>query len=494
MTGKVVSVIGAGFAGMAAATYLADAGYQVSVFEKHDQAGGRARTFSAEGFTFDMGPSWYWMPDTFERYFADFSTQVSDFYKLDLLDPGFRIYFAKDDYLDIPPDQEELKSLLESMESGSAKRYDAFIADAEMKYRVGMQDLVEKPSLSITEFFDLRVLKGLFTMHLHTPFDKFVGRYFSHPRIRQLMEFPVLFLGATAAKTPALYSMMNYAGLKLGTWYPRGGMGMIAAGMKKLAEEKGVTFHFNAAIDEVEMINGMATAVISGEKRYSTDLVVSGADYHHTDRTLLTGASNYTEEYWTQRVMAPSCLLYYMGIGKKVKGLQHHNLFFDEDLGQHSTEIYDKPQWPSKPLFYVCCPSQSDETVAPEGCENIFLLMPLAAGLADDEKLRSRYRKVMLDRLQRLTGESIEEHIAYERSYCIADFKNDYNAYRGNAYGLANTLRQTAILKPSIKNKKLSNFYYTGQLTVPGPGVPPSLISGKLVAKQIIKEYPLNCS
>ncbi len=491
---KKVVVIGSGFSGLSAACFLAKAGFDVTVLEKNSSPGGRARKFEENGFVFDMGPSWYWMPDTFERYFAHFGAQVSDYYHLKLLDPGFRIYFGEDDFMDIPANQAELKALLESMEPGSAKRYDDFMADAEAKYRIGMQDLVEKPGLSITEFLDIRVLKGLFTMHLHTPFDKFVGRYFTHPRIRQLMEFPVLFLGATAAKTPALYSMMNYAGLKLGTWYPKGGMGMIVAGMKKLAESKGVEFHFNMPVDDIEIVDGHASAVISGTNRFSTDLVVSGADYHHTDRNLLKSTSNYSEEYWTQRVMAPSCLLYYMGIGKRLKGLQHHNLFFDEDLGQHSTEIYDRPQWPTKPLFYVCCPSLTDENVAPAGCENIFMLMPLAAGLEDNEELRARYRTVMLGRLEKLTGEQVTDHITYERSYCIADFQKDYNAYRGNAYGLANTLKQTAILKPRIKNKKLPNFFYTGQLTVPGPGVPPSLISGKLVANQIIKEYPLNCS
>lgn len=488
-----IGVIGGGFASLSAACYLAKAGYNTTIYEKHDMLGGRARCFEAEGFTFDMGPSWYWMPDTFERFFEDFGFDVRNLLDLDLLDPGFRIYYGKDDVLDVPANQDQLKKVLEELEPGSADAYDRFMQDAEVKYRIGMQDLVETPCLSPLEFCNLKVLKGLLRMQLFTPFDRFVKRYFRHDKILRLMEFPVLFLGASPDKTPALYSLMNYAGLKLGTWYPQGGMHQIVKAMEKVARALGVQIAYNSEVKAIESSKGKASRLVMEDRVVDCDIIVSGADYHHTEQHLLsTSQRNYSPSYWERKVMAPSSLLFYLGVDRKVDDLQHHNLFFDTDFATHAHEIYDTPKWPSDPLFYVCCPSKTDSTVAPEGSENLFILMPIAAGIDDDEATRARYFDLIMDRLEDHVSHSIRDHVVYSRSYCVKDFVQDYHAYRGNAYGLANTLRQTAILKPRIKNKTLPNLFYTGQLSVPGPGVPPSLISGKVVASQIMKEYPLN--
>ena len=486
-----VGVIGAGFAGLSAASYLARDGYEVTLYEKHDRVGGRARFFEQDGFRFDMGPSWYWMPDTFERYFADFGKSVSDFYTLQKLDPGFRIYFGKGDLLDVPADPEALQQTLEALEPGSAAAYRRFMEDAARKYRVGMQDLVDKPCLHPAEFLSWKVLRGAMQMQLFTPFDRFVRRYFKHEKIIRLMEFPVLFLGAAPEKTPALYSMMNFAGLELGTFYPEGGMYAIVAGMEKLAIELGVDIQRNATIEAIDTNGQTSSGIKLNGKTRAHEVVVSAADYHHTDTKLLSSElRNYNEEYWKSRTMAPSSLLFYLGLDCKVPGLQHHNLFFDADFAQHTAEIYEQPRWPTDPLYYVCCPSKTDTSVAPEGGENIFILMPVAAGLTDSDESRRQYFDIILDRLEHVLGAEIRSHIVYQRSYCINDFVEDYGAFRGNAYGLANTLRQTAVLKPRIKNRKVKNLYYTGQLTVPGPGVPPSLISGKIVARQITKDYP----
>lgn len=305
------------------------------------------------------------------------------------------------------------------------------------------------------------------------------------------MEFPVLFLGETADNIPALYSLMNYADIALGTWYPKGGMHEIIKGMVKLAEEKGVKIQYNSEIEEIEIQNGVAHSVrLKSGERIKADIVVAGADYHHVDRHLVNPKySNYSEEYWDKRVMAPSSLLFYMGINKRLKNLRHHNLFFDEPLGPHADAIYKNPRWPEKPLFYASVPSITDPSVAPEGMENLFLLIPLAPDLEDSEETREKYYDMIMERLERFSGQEIRSHVVYKRSYAHSDFKSDYHAYKGNAYGLANTLTQTAILKPSLKSKKVKNLYYTGQLTVPGPGVPPSLISGYVVAKEVLKEY-----
>ena len=493
-TPRRVIVIGAGFAGLSAATQLADLGYDVSILEKNSVPGGRARVFSEQGFVFDMGPSWYWMPDVFDDYFARFGKKTSDYYKLVRLDPSYKVIFGPSQEVNLPADMPGLRALFESIEPGAAAQLDEFLRQAAYKYEVGIKKFVWKPSRKLKEFLSLKLLYDVTRLDVFQPFASHVRKFFKDPRLLQLVEFPILFLGATAEKTPAMYSLMNYAEMKLGTWYPMGGMHEIVRGMVALAEEKGVKLILNQNIRHIAVEKGQATRVLTAEATYEGDIVVAGADYHHVDSQLLAEPyQNYNEAYWDSRVMAPSSLLYYIGVNKRVPKLTHHNLFFDEDFALHSREIYEDPQWPSRPLFYVSAPSKTDTSVAPEGCENLFLLIPVAPGLTDDtEEVRETYYNLLMDRLEAYVGEAIRPHVVYKRSYAHSEFREDYNAFKGNAYGLANTLRQTAILKPSLKNRKVKNLYYTGQLTVPGPGVPPSLISGLVVAKEVAKEFPLN--
>lgn len=483
---KVV-VIGSGFSGLAAATVLADAGKDVLVVEKNDTLGGRARSFSTDGFTFDMGPSWYWMPEVFENYFNRFDKTVSDYYELIRLNPSYRVYF-QNEYKDVPANIDELYQLFEELEPGSSGNLKKFLKDAQYKYEVGMNEFVWKPSHSLMEFADLRILKSAFKLQLFSNISNEIRKLFKHPFLVKILEFPVLFLGATAQNTPALYSLMNYADLELGTWYPKGGMFKIIEGMVALAKEKGVRFETSANIISVDTVGSKVVAVNTKTTKYECDFCVASGDYHHIDQNVLPKSlRNYTEEYWDKRDMAPSSLLFYIGLDKKIEGIKHHSLFFDEELDVHADEIYENPKWPSKPLFYVCAPSVTDTTVAPIGQENIFLLMPIAPDLEDNDEIREKYFDIICDRLKDRWGTDIRDHIVYKRSYCLNDFKEDYYAYKGNAYGLANTLMQTAFLKPKLKNKHLDNFFYTGQLTTPGPGVPPSLISGQVVASEILK-------
>ena len=490
MAATKVIVIGSGFSGLSAATCLAEAGYEVTVLEKNSTPGGRARSLSAGGYTFDMGPSWYWMPDVFESFFNRFGKSTTDYYDLKRLDPSYTVVFGKDDFVDIPANMQELRKLFEHIEPGSAAQLDRFLAQAAYKYEVGINQLVYKPGRSVSEFMNPRLLLDVLRMDVFQSFYSHIRRYFKNERLLKLMEFPVLFLGALPQNTPALYSLMNYADISLGTWYPMGGMYKIVEGMMSLALEKEVRFEFDQNVRQIEVTNGKATRVITDKSAFEADVVVASADYHHVEQQLLPEASrSYTEDYWNSRVMAPSSLLFYIGVSKPLQKLQHHNLFFDEDFGPHAHEIYTNPKWPEKPLFYVCAPSVTDASVAPAGCENLFILIPVAPGLQDSPEVRELYFDKVMDRLEQLTGQNIRNAIVYNRSYAHNDFISDYNAYKGNAYGLANTLMQTALLKPSLKSKKVSNLFYTGQLTVPGPGVPPSLISGQVVAKEIVKEF-----
>jgi len=482
-------VIGAGFAGLSAASFLARAGWQVTLLEKNEGPGGRARVFEAEGFTFDMGPSWYWMPGVFEQYFGQFGKKVSDYYELVRLDPSYQVIFGAHDTLGIPAGMPQLRQLFEDLEPGSAARLDEFLAQAAYKYEVGINKFVHLPSRSVTEFIDWEIVKGAVRLDLLQSMAKHARKFFSHPKLLKLIEFPVLFLGATPENTPALYSLMNYADLALGTWYPRGGMHQIVRGMVALAEELGVKIEYNQEVQEIVVAQGRTTGVRTATGFWPADAVVAGADYQYIEQQVLAPEyRHYSPAYWDSRTMAPSSLLFYLGVNRKLENLLHHNLFFDEDFSQHAHEIYEAPQWPSRPLFYASVPSKTDPTVAPAGQENLFLLIPVAPGLDDPDATREKYYNLLMDRLEKHCGHSVRDAVVYKRSYAHRDFVADYHSFKGNAYGLANTLKQTAILKPTLKSKKVSNLYFTGQLTVPGPGVPPSLISGQVVAGEVLKE------
>ena len=495
---KKVIIIGSGFAGLSAASFMAKAGWDVTVLEKHPIPGGRARYIKEAGFTFDMGPSWYWMPDVFERYFNQFEKKVSDYYQLERLDPSYRVYYPNGP-LDIPADFSSLQSLFESIEPGAGKQLEKFLEEAAYKYEVGVKKLVFKPGQSFKEFIDLDLLKGLFKLDVFCSMKSHVAKFFAHPKLVELMEFPVLFLGALPKKTPALYSLMNYADIKGGTWYPKGGMYQIVHGMYSLAMELGVNFCFEKNVTRIVIEEKIAKKVVAqsktgGEMIYEADVVIGGADYHHIETALLPETfRSYSDDYWNTRVMAPGCLLYYVGLNKKLKDIRHHSLFFDSSFAVHGKEIYTTKEWPSDPLFYVSATSVTDESLAPPGCENLFLLIPVASGLSNDtEALRESYFDMILQRMEKHFGQSIKESIIYKKSFAQSDFVSEYNSIKGNAYGLANTLLQTAVLKPSCRSKKVKNLFYTGQLTVPGPGVPPSLISGEVVAAEVIKAYGKN--
>lgn len=486
--GNRVIVIGAGFAGMSAAGFLARDGFDVTLLERHDQCGGRARQFQEDGYTFDMGPSWYWMPDVFENWFRAFGDEVSNHYQLKRLDPSYTVWFGEQDQVPIPSGEEAVIELFESIEPGSGKKLKQFLKEAAYKYNIGINDLVFKPGESLMEFADTRILSGVLKLHVLRSFSSYVRKYFKHPKLIQMLEFPVLFLGAMPDKIPALYSLMNYADISLGTWYPDGGMYRIVEGMEKVIRTQGVDIRFNSRVTKVEVENGNVSGVRCNGGFIPADYVVSSADYHHTEQQLLDEAyRTYNQKYWDKRVMAPSCLLWYIGVNKKVPGLQHHNLFFDTDFDAHAHAIYSNPSWPEDPLFYACCPSKTDAGVAPEGKENLFLLVPVAPGLEEDDTIREQYYDKVMDRLESHLGTAIRPHVEYVRSYAYRNFIEDYNAFKGNAYGLANTLKQTANFKPSLRSRKVEGLFFAGQLTLPGPGVPPSLISGQVVANLLQK-------
>jgi len=487
---KSVIIIGAGFAGLSAAAFMAKAGWSVSVIEQNETAGGRARQLKEDGFSFDMGPSWYWMPDVFEHFFEQFGKKVENYYTLTRLDPSYRIYW-QDGYTDLPANYEDLKDLFESIEKGSGLKLDKYLDEAAYKYKVGMQNLVYKPGQSLTEFFEWDVIKNMLRLDVFTSIKKHIAGYFSNEKLRQIMEFPVLFLGALPKDTPALYSLMNYADIKGGTWYPEGGIFSVVRAMQQLAEELGVKFYFNEEVEEIIIEKNTVKKVRTSNNIREADAIISGADYYFTENNLLPPLyRSYADKYWDRKVLAPSCILYYLGLNKKLENVLHHSLFFDVSFNQHADEIYKTPQWPSEPLFYLSAPSKTDNSVAPPGCENVVFLIPVASDLKNDtEDIKEYYFDKIIKRLEKQTGVLIKDSIIYKKTFSVSDFVAEYHSYKGNAYGLANTLRQTSIFRPSCQSKKVKNLFYTGQFTVPGPGVPPSLISGEVVSKQVLKLF-----
>jgi phytoene desaturase len=486
---KNIYIIGSGFSSLSASCYLAKEGYKVTVLEKNDTLGGRARQYKKDGFTFDLGPSWYWMPDVFERFFADFGKKPSDYYILDKLSPGYEVYFGKDDSFKISDRLEEIYQLFEEEEKGSSKHLKSFLDSAKSNYETAILDLVYKPGISPLELVNSTTIARV-TQFFSTIRTQ-VRKNIKSQKLIQILEFPVLFLGAKPSNTPAFYNFMNYADFGLGTWHPRGGMYKVIEGMVTLATTLGVKFQVDANVEKivVDEQNNVKGLVVNGDE-IETNLVLSGADYHHTETLLNKNLRQYSESYWAKKTFAPSSLLFYVGFDKKVKNVSHHTLFFDTDFDLHAVEIYDKPKWPTAPLFYANFTSITDKTSAPEGKEAGFFLIPLAPGIEDTEALREEYFHKIVDRFESLTNQKIKESVLFKRSFCVKDFEQEYNSYKGNAYGMANTLLQTAFLRPRIKSSKVNNLYFTGQLTVPGPGVPPALISGK-IASDLIKKNQL---
>ena len=483
--GKKITIIGSGFSSLSAACYLAKAGHEVDVYEKNETIGGRARQFKKDGFTFDMGPSWYWMPDVFDRFFADFGKKTSDYYDLIKLSPAYRVYYGINDFVTIADNLPEIVRTFETIEKGSGQVLEAFISDAKKNYDIAILDLVYRPGVSPLELITVEtVMKvGQFFSNI----SKDVRKKFTNQRLIQILEFPVLFLGAKPSDTPSFYSFMNYADFGLGTWHPKTGMFDVVRAMESLAKELGVKFHTNCAIERINVDNKTAKSVVINGNEILSDAVLSGADYAHTETLLPDNYKQYSDKYWESRVFAPSSLLFYVGFDRKLDDVAHHALFFDVDFNQHARDIYDEPKWPNEPLFYANFPSLTDKSCAPEGQEAGFFLIPLAIGIEDTPELRQQYFDKIIDRFESLTGQNIRKNIIFTHSFCKNDFVEDYNSYKGNAYGMANTLLQTAFLRPKLKSAKVNNLYFTGQLTVPGPGVPPALISGKLVSELIEK-------
>lgn len=483
---KKISIIGSGFASLAASCYLARDGYDVTVYEKNQTVGGRARQFKKQGFTFDMGPSWYWMPDVFERFFADFHKTSEDYYSLIKLNPAYKVFFSDKESINIEDTLEKIYVEFEKEEPGSSVKLKAFIANARLNYNIAIKDLVYRPGVSPLELITPATLKRL--GQFFGNISKDIRKEFSSHKLIRILEFPVLFLGAKPSDTPSFYSFMNYADFGLGTWHPKGGMYKVIEAIETLARSLGVEIKTDSPVEKINIENHKVISITIHKQEIRSDVVLSGADYHHSESLLDKKYRQYSPDFWEKKTFAPSSLLFYIGFNSRLKNIEHHNLFFDVDFDAHAKEIYDIPNWPKDPLFYANFTSITDPSTAPANCENGFFLIPIAPGLEDTQELRDTSFEKMITRFEKITRQEIRSKILFAESFCLNDFIEEYNSFKGNAYGMANTLLQTAFLRPKLKSGKVKGLFFTGQLTVPGPGVPPSLISGKLVSELIKSE------
>ena len=483
---KIV-IIGSGFASLSASCYLAKRGYDVTILEKNKTVGGRARQLKKDGFVFDIGPTFYWMPDVFDRFFNDFKKSTSDYYELNKLNPAYQVYFGNNDSISISDNLDDIKETFEHIERGSGKKLERFINKAKVNYSIAIKDLVYKPGEHIFEIINSKTILKL-TEFIFTIKNQVSG-YVKNKKLQKILEFPVLFLGAKPNNTPSFYNFMNYADFKLGTWHPRGGMYEVVKAMTTLAKSLGVNIITDSEVEQIEVIDNTAIGVKTNTDFYPCEVLISGADYHHTETLLPKDFRQYSESYWNKKTFAPSALLFYVGFNKKLENVSHHTLFFDTDFEEHAKTIYDTKEWAKKPLFYGSFPSITDASTAPANKEAGIFLIPIAPGINDTPEIREHYFNQLIDRIEKITSQSIKDSVLFKESYCVNDFKKDYHSYKGNAYGLANTLMQTHVLRPKLKSKKVNNMYFCGQLTVPGPGVPPSIISGKIVSDLILKYH-----
>lgn len=490
MKNKRIVVIGAGFGGLAAAALLARDGHQVTVLEKNEMSGGRARVWREAGFSFDMGPSWYLMPDAFEIYFAHFGKKPEDLYKLIRLDPSYRIFFGPNDKLDISSDLQTNIKLFDSLEPGSGQKLIEYLEQAKYQYDVSMKQFLYKNFTSIFDFFNKRMLTEGRKLHVLENLDAFTKRYFKSERLQKILQYSMVFLGGAPSNTPALYSVINHADFNLGVWYPEGGFNSVAMAIQKLAESYGAKFFFNSEVTAIDVQDGVAKSVKTTTQSYDTDIVIGNGDYHHIETKLLPkSARSYSDRYWNNRTVAPSAFIIYLGLDKELKSLSHHNLVLSNDWTKHFNAIFDKPSWPEEPSYYVCAPAKTDSTVAPAGKENLFILVPIAGGLPETPEFREEFANKIIAHFEEEIGESISTSIVVKRIFTGSDFAKNYNAFKGTALGLSHTLMQTAMFRPRMKSKKVKNLYFTGQFTQPGIGVPMTLISGQLTRENITSDY-----
>lgn len=512
---REVVVIGAGIGGLATAALLAREGHRVTLLEKRDEVGGRAGSWEQDGFRFDTGPSWYLMPEVIDHFFRLMGTSASQQLDLRKLDPGYRVVFEDGlDTVDVPADREAVTKLFESMEAGAGEQLSRYLDSAEDAYEMAKKRFLYSTFQSFTPFLRADVLRrlprigSLLLQSLHS----FVAKRFRDPRIRQILGYPAVFLGSSPFDAPSMYHLMSHLDLDDGVLYPMGGFTTLIGAMRSVAVEAGVEIRTGADVVGIDTdartpgrspldrrtatVRGVRYRTADQESSVPADLVISAADLHHTETTLLPGdLQTYPEKYWQKRVPGPSALLLYLGVQGALPQLEHHTLLFTTDWRENFGRIFGKESSvPSPASLYVCRPSATDPSVAPEGHENVFVLVPIPADVGIGRGGLERGGDARVEALaDEVIGQisawagipDLAERIVVRRSYGPQDFAEDLNAWRGTSLGPAHILRQSAFFRGSNRSAKVENLLYAGSSTVPGIGIPMCLISAELIVKRL---------
>lgn len=475
-----IIIIGAGFGGLSAAAYLAKAGHSVTIFEKNSAPGGRAHTVYQDGFQFELGPSWYLMPDVFEEFFADFNHKPSDFYRLKQLVPSYRVYDSGGAFTARPRPAASMD--FEQLEVGAGARLAQLLDETKKEYETVRRDILPLSGLSKSQYMKSSVLRLASDPKLLGSYHSRISKVVSHETLQHVLEFMVVFLGGSPRNIPALYGLLAHVDFGLGIWYPKGGFTAVAKAVEAVAKEQGVKIIYDAPVERLLVEKGRIKGVVVDGNEYAADRVVANADYHTVDTKLVPSEYRvFDDRRWDSKTLSPSAVLATIGVKKHVD-LEHHTLFFDTDWDGNFADAFDLHQINDKPLFYVCAPSKSDAGVAPDGCENIFILIPISGKADVSQSQAEQLAQNAIERIEERVGQSFQKDIIIKNVYGPDYFKETFNAFNGNAFGLAHTSLQSGPLRPPMRSPKLPGLYFTGQYTNPGTGVPLVLISGKVVA------------
>lgn len=486
--GKKIIVIGGGISGLCSAALLAKDGFDVTLIEKNAQLGGRMGQWKHKGFVFDTGPSWYLMPEVMEQFFGRFGKSSKDYYKLLKLAPSYRAYF-ENEYVDVFSDLNKSKKLFDTFEDSGGSKLEKYLKHSEKLYIASMPYLY-KNNYDLMNLINLDTIKLAASFPFWQNMEQYIGKYFSSTKAKKLLMYNLVFLGGAPKSTPALYSLMAHVDFNLGVYYPMGGMYELVRALTSLCQENKVKIIKNCTVQKIDSVGNKIKLVKTNKGSFKADVFVNTSDYWHFESKVLGNSQrSYSRNYWDKRKVAPSAFVVLIGVRKKIKSLKHHNMFFAKDWDKHFDEVFENLKWPKDPSFYVCAPSATDPSVAPIGMENLFVLVPIAAGLKDSLTLRNRYTRFIINKIEEYTGEHFAQDIIFKKVFSISDFKSEFNAFRGSAFGLSHTLFQTSFLRPNIKSKKLDNLYHAGQYVHPGIGVPSVMISAEIAAREIGKKY-----
>ncbi|RYX86669.1 phytoene desaturase [bacterium] len=489
-----IIVIGGGIGGLAFANLAAKRGHSVTVVEKNERLGGVANWFEAPTevgtFRFDMGPSWYLMPDVFQSYFDLLGEKVEDYLDLVRLDPSYRIFFqgrerSTDFYSDINRDA----PTFEALEPGSSEVLKDYLEKSKYQYEIALRGFMYKNNDTVFDFLNKQVATEGRELEVFSKMSDYVAKFFKTDDVQKIMQYTLVFLGSSPYNTPALYNIMSHIDFNMGVFYPQGGIHQIPDTLVKIGEKLGVEYITRTSVTSIQTKRGPAVkgVVLDNGETLEADIIVSNAPISHTESLLPLPYRDHSQRYWDSRTLAPSALIMYLGLDEKVPSLTHHNLLFSTDWKKNFEEIFDAPQWPTEPSLYICAPSKTDPTVAPEGCENLFVLVPIAARTEYTREELEQQADRMLDIIEReMNCEGLRDKIVYKKLFSVKDFASRYNKQGGTALGLAHTMKQTAILRPNNRSKKVENLFYVGGDTNPGIGMPIQLISAELALKRIM--------